>query len=463
MVVKLFEKGVGVINEIAAITTISNPGSDDNFPSEKAVRDFLTGLAIAAFPAHYERSRMWANKGSNSAANRRTLVSPDFMTVNINNVGYILSEAVELDLNVAGSWDTTSGTDYTVAANRAGKQFYVYACVPGSGYVPIILLSASLTYPVGYSTTTSRKIGSLHCECAAILNSALTGWVQDTVIALGETRKAVAVPDGYMYRCVARAGDFKTHATTEPVWSGISVGATIVDDQITWIKEQHRLEGYLAGDILPRSVMDLRHRPGGWDGAFIPGMVWNGKTDFDSYDGPKIWVAIYLASGTEASTASVNGGSISDSRNWMDFVDDFGSIGCRLPNDAEFQSLAAGSNEETNITGSADPVTTGGHVDTAARRMVSNIGCEDCCGVLYQWLVDQSYMQDSADAWGWYDLPGGKGSLYNQDGAVGKADVKLLAGGHWGNGVPCGSRGRDAYNSRWYAASHVGGRFVAEP
>ena len=107
-----------------------------------------------------------------------------------------------------------------------------------------------------------------------------------------------------------------------------------------------------------------------------------------------LWVDIYLASGTGDSTASANGATISDTRNWMDFVDDFHAVGKLLLSDTEFQSIAAGSNEETNITGSADPVTTGGHVDTAGRRMISNIGCEDCCGAMYQWLRTSSMRAD---------------------------------------------------------------------
>jgi hypothetical protein len=53
-----------------------------------------------------------------------------------------------------------------------------------------------------------------------------------------------------------------------------------------------------------------------------------------------------------------------------------------------------GSNQKTNILGSADPVTTGPHIDTAGRRMISNIGLEDGCGVMNQWLSDQSYRFD---------------------------------------------------------------------
>lgn len=287
---------------------------------------FLTRIQ-ARRDTHYSRNRMWKNKGSGNAADRRTLVTPSHLLVNIGGAGandFELESALELDLNNAGSWDTTT-PDYTVAANRIGKDFFVYACRPGSGKTPVILVSAASTYPSGYNATNSRKVGGFHCLCAS--------------------------------------------------------AGTISD---------HPLSGYLAGDILPRSVWDLVHRSSGRQ----EGTVWAGATDFDDIKGPRIWTAIYLASGTGASTVSAYGGTISDTRTWLDFVDDFAAIGCRLPRDHEFQTIALGSNEQTNISGSADPVTTGGHIDTAGRRMLSNIGCEDCCGAMWQWLDEQSYRYD---------------------------------------------------------------------
>jgi hypothetical protein len=100
---------------------------------------------------------------------------------------------------------------------------------------------------------------------------------------------------------------------------------------------------------------------------------------------------------------------------------------------------------------------------TYGGRMISYIGCEDCCGAMWQWLRTQSFRSDDVTGWGGYDLPGAKGSLYNQDGAGGVADIKLLAGGVWGDGAACGSRCRGAHNYRWAAASVIGGRFCAEP
>ena len=210
----------------------------------------------------------------------------------------------------------------------------------------------------------------------------------------------------------------------------------------------HTLTDHPANGILPQSVWDLKHRPI----SEPAGMVWS--------DAAQVWVDIYLASGTGASTVSVNGGTISDTRDWMDFVDDFGAVKKRLLTDIEFQLIAAGSNEETNITGSDDPVTTGGHSDTASRRMISNIGCEDCCGAMNQWLSDQSAMYDDAVAAGWYDLAGAKGYLYRP---VDTNDVKLLAGGNWTNGTYAGSRCRYANIYRWCTRTDIGGRGCAEP
>jgi len=236
----------------------------------------------------------------------------------------------------------------------------------------------------------------------------------------------------------------------------------------------HTLTGYLIGDVLPASIWDLKHRPR----SSPAGMVWSEQAG--------IWVDIYLASGTGASTSSVNGGTVSDTRDWLDFVDDFHAVKKQLLSDSEFQAIAAGSNEETNISGSADPVTTGGHSDTAGRRMISNIGVEDACGAMWQWLADTSYRFDAPighthsvtvsgaaetvatslsgttdiPTWDYYNLPGAKGSLYRQ-GSYG--DVKLLAGGGWYNGTNCGSRSRYANSSRWNASTNRGGRGRSEP
>jgi len=379
---------------------------------------------------HYERDQKWQAKTVAIAADRYTLQTPNQLSVEINDVGYAVLTQANLDLSATATWDQVV-TDYRVAATRAGKDFYVFACQPSPTNKdnPVFLISANSTYPDGYTADNSRNVGGFHCLCVAV--------------------------------------------------------GTIAS---------HTLSDYVAGDILPQSVWDILHRP-----VSSPvGMVYSSALDK--------WIDIFLASGTGASTTSVNGGTISDTRDWMDFVDDGHAVKKRLLDDEEFQSAAAGSNEETNITGSGDPIYTTGHVDTASRRMISNIGCEDCAGAMWQWLRDQStriegshthtqtithkaaatgsaLFKDQAETkpnavlgstadetitgnatdiatWGWDNLPGAKGSLYKQ-GTYG--DVKLRAGGVWINGANCGSRSRHAGDYRWYMSSGIGGRFLAEP
>jgi len=404
---------------------------------------------------HYERDQKWQAKTVAAAADRYTLQTPNQLSVEINDVGYAILTQANLDLSLTATWDQVV-TDYRVAAARAGKDFYIYACQPSPANKdnPVFLISANSTFPIGYTADNSRNVGGFHCLCVAV--GAIAG---------------------------------------------------------------HTLTNYVAGDILPQSVWDILHRP-----VSSPvGMVYSSALDK--------WIDIYLASGTGASTTSVNGGTISDTRNWMDFVDDGYAVKKRLLDDGEFQRIATGSNEGTNITGSADPVTTSGHVDTASRRMISNIGCEDCTGATWQWLKDQSYRYDGgahthvftgdalaththnitvpggaaaagtdalsikaavlnkesagadtvvdavvaktagtpagsnasvdpAPAFAWYALPGSKGQLYRQ-GTYG--DVKLRAGGSWATGALCGSRSRYANAYRWYTSTDLGGRFLAEP
>ena len=98
-----------------------------------------TQLVIASLPAHYERDIAWGKKSSSNTV----LQSPNSLTVNINNSGYRITSQAELNLATASNWDATSPTNYTTAANRAGKNFYVYACQPESGSTPVLKLSAN--------------------------------------------------------------------------------------------------------------------------------------------------------------------------------------------------------------------------------------------------------------------------------------------------------------------------------
>jgi hypothetical protein len=211
----------------------------------------------------------------------------------------------------------------------------------------------------------------------------------------------------------------------------------------------HSLTGYAQGDILPRSVWDRFNRP-----VSAPeGMVLANSG---------LWVDIYLASLSGGNLASIYNGTIIDGASnpdyhWYNFVERLAEVGKKLPFQVDFMSAANGSNNETNISGSSDPGTTGGHIDTAGRRMISDIGCEDMAGVLYQ------YGQDTAA-----DDFTGDGTTYDGVNSIGKgkgyeAPDRVRLGGDWINGPVCGVRSSRFLSAPLALESTVSARGFAEP
>ena len=405
-------------------------------------------LIAASAPHYFAESEPFQ---TDTTSNRTTIVSPKELLVNINGTGYDLSGAVKLDASVDSAWNTKAvawqanhayavndvvyplsgktdyyyrcikaGTsssltptfpttvgstyndgdvvwecqlDYTRAANRAGKDFYIYALVK-DGEASLALCADTIA-PTGYDFTNSLKVGGFHCECADI--------------------------------------------------------GTLVD-------KTHWLYGYLAGDILPMSVWDNYHRPYGDP----EGYVYDPSTN--------IWVSIYGLSTEGKYTSaedtlvlkSVYGGTWADGTSAIAFhALKFDQIlarqGQRLLWQHEFVSASLGSNQGTNIKGSNDPGTTGGHVDTAGVRMVSWLGCEDCCGALWQWGKEVG--SSSAGSWAsGYDSNDlyVKGSQYN-------SHIRVLFGGDWANGAYCGSRAAAWSRGALPLDANLGSRGASEP
>lgn len=211
----------------------------------------------------------------------------------------------------------------------------------------------------------------------------------------------------------------------------------------------HALSGYVVGDILPRSCWDLKHRPR----SAPEGMV-------QSLDGT--WVDIYLPSlGSGGKLVSKYNATIADGGNgWhtYKFEQNFGIIAKRSISQAEFVVASLGSNQGINILGSADPVTTGGHKDTANRRMISDIGCEDMCGAVWQW---------SRDAGGINHSTGDYANAFdgNDTGVGGKhyyAPSRAMLGGAWAHAAVCGSRASIWEYSPLYLNVNISGRGSAE-
>jgi hypothetical protein len=338
-------------------------------------------------------------------------------------------------------------------------------------YNPFIVAASQTQFTIKGNTYIKLIDGSVHTihrfdsdqnfTLASILDTGVLQAGKDYCIYRTPSREVIAslnttYPDGYDEK-TRKIGGLHTLCADAGIISG------------------HPLSGYVAGNLLPFSTWCLNHRPHlncSPAGMFFEPLL-------------NLWVDLYLMSGTGVNSASAYGAAITDTRSWLDFGDDLAAVGKRFLLDHEFQIAARLSNEQTNIAGSADPVTAGGHVDTAGRRMISYGGGEDFCGAMWQWLGDQSYRFDGAanhthqvtvsgdpetvtsgnqsgdvaPVWGWYSLPGSKGQL-NKQGSYG--DVKLLAGGAWSRGSSCGSRCRYANDYRWDANSGLGARGCAE-
>lgn len=263
-------------------------------------------------------------------------------------------------------------------------------------------------------------------------------------------------PDGWSATSSRKIGGFHTECVSVGTISG------------------HPLSGWTAGDIIPASFWTLKFRPTCDPEGFL------------YVDGLGKWVSIYLMSYSNSKLVSTFGGVVADGEStpiWhgFKFIEEMGKIGMRLPTWDEFNVFAKGSNEGTNIYGSADPTTTGGHKDTNSRRMVSNYGLEDCCGMMWQWCSNtgmqahtvthtagKNYIDVATDTgvdWLNHDFS------WNTDvdgtaqyGQVGGAYlVRLLAGGYWGDGAHCGSRSAACDNGASARNGSDGARGVSEP
>lgn len=353
-------------------------------------KDNITELKIES----YRRSNKWE-------ADKLLITTPNKISVNINDKFYTRLASVTINISNPDSWDNTTAKDYTVASNRAGKDFYIYAIETENLNTIKFLISANSTVPVGYTADNSRKIGGFHCLCLSVGN--ISG---------------------------------------------------------------HPASGYVTGDIIPNSVWDLKFRAttDTNDGlAYVKGL--------------NKWVAIYLPSWDGSKLVSVYRGAIVDGGSSFpldgeQFAEYIGEAGGELPSRDEFKVFAFGSNQLTNINGSADPGTTGGHTDTAGRRMISNYFIEDCCGVLWQWSKDCYEAMSTAwssgntwmDGYSWQTQsvvstigPENHKNLGSCSGLLRRA----LLGSDWGLGSFCGSRCVLCDNFGSHVCSSISGRLVS--
>ena len=128
----------------------------------------------------------------------------------------------------------------------------------------------------------------------------------------------------------------------------------------------------------------------------------------------------------------------------------------KLATDNDYTIFAEGSNQKTAIYGSAapNPKTTGGHTDTAGKRMISGYFVEECCGYLWQWLDEIAPV--GGNGFSNYDGSAARGQSYG-------VPYVLSAGGRWDISSSCGSRARGATSSRSAVGASIGSRGVSLP
>ena len=158
----------------------------------------------------------------------------------------------------------------------------------------------------------------------------------------------------------------------------------------------HPAIGYNAGYFIPNSS---------WTPAFHSAALTGNKGQaFVDRGNIRIWVDIYLQSGTGTSTASSYDGTITNNRQYMLHFGDMDQVGKQLASADEFRIFSEGSNQKTTIQGAAIPSDKkcGGYLDTAGKRMISGYFIECCCG--YLWQISRDIAATGTSNWSeWAD------------------------------------------------------------
>ncbi|MBR1913147.1 MAG: SUMF1/EgtB/PvdO family nonheme iron enzyme [Treponema sp.] len=310
-----------------------------------------------------------------------------------------------------------------------GTDYYIYLCF--SGIKPELCISKNATYPTGFSSLTSRKIGFFH---------------------YGTVRKVS--DDGRWIPIDSNGNKFGTQGTT-------------------W--QQNVTKG-----VLPNSIGDLKNRPR----VYIPGMARIGNS----------WVCIYemsikeqvtfmdgvkglpVTNGTLKSAYGAIPATGTEGLNQYNFNELARMQGLRLTHYAEWLSAAFGSpqgldnsdnygwtktgNTARTFTGCSIDISNGQYsINGTKSYAVSAYNICDCAGNVWEWQDDYCIRQDST-SWGWYNVLGanqGQAYLPNSLGLT-----AFICGGYWGGGLHCGPRCVHLSNYPWYVHASIGARFACD-
>lgn len=369
-----------------------------------------------------------------SASNHKSILikKGTSFTISYQGVDYIS----QWDSDTVVDLSTQMVTAASVATERIdqinGRVFNLYIDI-NHNLVVSVRTDCPSDIDAGYTELNTMWIGAFSTLCVSV--------PLDTTAIVPLARSSYSVGGSVTVKGAYRKTDsYGFHAFYTKTISALTTGSYYDVGTVP-----HTLAGFVAGDILPESVFCEGFKPIAYSTGYINamGMV------YDCDTGKAI--DIYLQSGMGASTATVFGATYIGSRQQQNHQDDMRQVGKLLISDDEFSSAALGSNERTVMQGATDQATVGGHVDTAGKRMVSFIGCEEMCGYLWQWTRDVSANGGSEVST--YDGQANFGQTYG-------VSYVLLAGGSWGDGTASGSRCR-ANNFTRSSVFAFGGRGVS--
>ena len=207
----------------------------------------------------------------------------------------------------------------------------------------------------------------------------------------------------------------------------------------------HPAIGYNAGYFIPNSS---------WTPAFHSAALTGNKGQaFVDRGNIRIWVDIYLQSGTGTSTASSYDGTITNNRQYMLHFGDMDQVGKQLASADEFRIFSEGSNQKTTIQGAAIPSDKkcGGYLDTAGKRMISGYFIECCCG--YLWQISRDIAATGTSNWSeWADTR--RGDHYG-------TPYVVLLGGYYVDATHSGSWATASDLSLTYVSVAGGARGVS--
>ena len=420
---------------IAGLTTTDNVQDDDLFviwkdgiSQTRAVKKKDLGISGAGGNGNPYRCILYGYGASNK---KSILVKKGTsFTFTYNNIDYVKTWDRDTRIDLSSQISLASSVAETRTNQDNGRIFNMFLNTNGD-----IVLSTRLDAPSDidntYTADNTKWIGYFSTLCVSVpADQTSTLAVARNSYAVGNT---VSVKGGYR-----KNDSYGIHAFYTKTISALT--STTYYDVAT---VPHTLAGFSAGDILPESVFCLGFLPHAVDTGFegAMGMVYD--VDIDKA------IDIYLQSGMGNNTSTVFGATHTVSRQQQNYEDDMRCVCKQLLSDEEFTSSALGGNELTNINGSADQTSVGGHSDTNSKRMISFIGCEEMCGYLWQWLRNVSANEGS----GWSNYYGD-----NNFGQIYGSSFTLIAGGSWTNEASCGSRGRRGDIARSVANTYIGGR-----